>query len=364
MFWILIYIYLFDWIRVGNVYNVFIVSFVMVIHRIRARDLAVVVEKGKGWVKSKVKFDSALDVAKLFRKHGKLDLILDSKDARFLKGSLIDGNIRGERIGVLPDGGKLDKAFPLFALDLRVHDERSNVHWDVLFRNPSGSFCYLYSEFKIGKSKKAKYKRVDDFGKLLPRLKRNLMKNLDDEIALAILVLLETKIRVGSEVYYKRNHHKGLSTLKKKNLKIIGNEVVFDFVGKDGVPQRMVKKFPKGVVKELEKVLKGKKADDFVFLKGGRVLRDSDFEAAFERYCGTRFYPHIVRSHFATRKAERFLKKSKVSKDDVRDFYLGLAGELGHKKFSKKSGKWEENFEVTLHYYVRPDLVEAIGKMV
>jgi len=348
----------------------------MVIHRIRARDLAVVEGKGKGWVKSKVKFDSALDVAKLFRKHGKLDLILDSKDSRFLKGSLIDGNVRGERIGVLPDGGKLDKAFPLFALDLRVHDERSNVHWDVLFRNPSGSFCYLYSEFKIGKSKKAKYKRVDDFGKLLPRLKRNLLKEISgnkekglrgkdyDVAALAILVLLETKIRVGSEVYYKRNHHKGLSTLKKKNLKVKGDEVVFDFVGKDGVPQRMVKKFPLKVVAELGKVLKGKRTDDFVFLKGGRVLRDGDFEAAFERYCGTRFYPHIVRSHFATREAERFLGRCKVSKDDVRDFYLGLAGELGHKKFSKKRNQWEENFEVTLHYYVRPDLVEAIGKMV
>jgi len=47
----------------------------------------------------------------------------------------------------------------------------------------------------------------------------------------------------------------------------------------------------------------------------------------------------------------------------TKKFCLKLASELGHKKFSKKSGIWENSYEVTLHHYVRPDLVEQlIGK--
>jgi hypothetical protein len=51
-------------------------------------------------------------------------------------------------------------------------------------------------------------------------------------------------------------------------------------------------------------------------------------------------------------------------KGDAKKFCLGLAGKLGHKKFSKKDGVWEDSYEVTLHHYVRPDLVERIKKLI
>lgn len=341
----------------------------------RIRDDLVIAEKsGKEWVRSSVKFDNAVKVARMFAKHGK---IRDISEDGFLFGGLKDGKCVGKRIGFLPDGTKLDKPFPLFARDLVVHDERSGEHWDVLFRNPSGSFCYVYSEDKVLAHKKKKFDRVGEFEKLLPKLKRNLLREISSVespgskvqgwkvVALAIAVLLETKVRVGSEVYYKRNRHRGLSTLKKKNLKIVGDKVKFDFVGKDGVPQVFEKKFSGKVVDALSEILSSKSEDDFVFLSSrGKVLTDKDFEAGFERFCGERFYPHIVRSAFATRESEKFLAKGKVDKDEVREFYLWLAGELGHKKFSKRSGEWENSFEVTLHYYVRPDLVERISELV
>lgn len=334
--------------------------------RIRAKDLVVVEKKGEKWIKSSVKFDNAVKVARMFAKHGNLSLIVSKKDSGFLKGVYLDGRALGERIDVLPDGTKLDKAFPLFGADLVVHDEKSAEHWDVMFRLPGGGFCYVYSEDKVLAHKKKKFDRVGEFEKVLPKLKRNLNKNLSDVVALAIAVLLETRIRVGSEVYYKRNRHRGLSTLKKKNLKIKGDKVLFDFVGKDGVPQVFEKKFNSNVLSELSKILKKKKADEFVFLSSrGKVLTDKDFESGFERFCGERFYPHIVRSAFATAEAEKFLaKRNNVTKDEVREFYSWIAGELGHKKFSKKSGEWETCYEVTLHHYVRPDLVERISKLI
>jgi len=334
--------------------------------RIRFRDLVIVECDGKLYRKSEVEFPDAVRVARLFKKHGNLELI---RDGRFLIGSVCDGKIRGKRVDVLPDGKKLSKGYSLFAKDLVVHDERSSGHWDVLFRNPSGSFSYLYTLDKIRISKEKKFKIVDDFESCLPRLKRNLLRALgEDDLVLAMLVLLKTKIRVGGEIYYKRNRHKGLTTLKKKDLDIKGDYVVFSFIGKDGVPQVLKKKFSKRVVAELKKVLRKRKRDDFVFLNGGkRVFRDSDFEAGFERFCGERFYPHIVRSHFATREVEGFLRRSVRGKkrisEDAKKFCLKLAGELGHKKFSKKKGEWENSYEVTLHHYVRPDLVEKIRKL-
>ena len=346
-------------------------------YRIRASDLSVV-EARNGVLsrldtsvpsllgeKSKVKFPEAVEVAKLFKKHGNLGLIVDDKDKRFLKGGFSNGKVVGARIKVLPDGRCLNKMYSLFAPDLKVHDERSNIHWDVICRNPNGAYSYAYTLEKEGVARKAKYERVVKFGECLSKLRRNLDKVLDtDAIALPMLVLLKTRMRVGNEIYYNRNHHKGLTTLKKKNVKISGNKVSFDFIGKDGVPQKIVECFSVKIILELKKVLRSKKLDDFIFVDlNNRPLKDVAFERGFEKYCGVSFYPHIVRSYYATSEAEKFLRKGTVSKDEVKKFYLRVADKLGHKKFSKKTGDWEDSYQVTLHHYIRPELVEKIAKV-
>ena len=55
--------------------------------------------------------------------------------------------------------------------------------------------------------------------------------------------------------------------------------------------------------------------------------------------------------------------KKKLSEDEVKKFYLEIAEKLGHKKFSKKRG-WEDSYQVTLHYYVRPELIRRIEKKI
>ena len=333
----------------------------MVMYRITP-SLGVVESVGKSCKKSSKKFPEAVEVAKLFKKHGNLDLIIDGK---FLKGGVSKGKVIGARIGVLPDGQKLNKMYSLFAPDLKIHDEKSNIHWDVICRNPNGAFSYIYTMGKEDSARKAKYEKVYEFGKCLPKLNRNLNKALNEDVlALSMLILLKTKMRVGNEIYYNKNHHKGLTTLKKKDIKIRGNKISFDFVGKDGVPQNIVESFSKNVVVKLRGLLKNKKNSDFVFVDlDGRPLKDTAFERGFEKYCGIKFYPHIVRSDYATREAEKFLKKKKVSKDEVKKFYLKVADALGHKKFSKKTGNWEDSYQVTLHHYIRPELVEKISNL-
>lgn len=335
-----------------------------VVYRIKSGDFSVCEVCGSSAKKSSTRFPEAVAVAKLFKKHGKLGLIVDEKDSKFLVGGFSGGKVIGGRIKFLPDGSKLGKPFPLFAKGLKIHDESSHSHWDIIFENPNGKFAYLYTVEKEKLSKKEKFRKVDDFEKCLPRLKRNLIGAIDsDDLVLPMLILLKTKMRIGSELYYLKNGHKGLTTLKKKDIKIKGDVVSFEYIAKDGVPQKISERFPVKVVRRLRAVLSKKKNGDFVFVdSGGHPLKDTAFESAFERYCGKRFYPHIVRSHYATKETEKFLKGKKKTGDGAKNFCLKIAGKLGHKKFSKKKG-WESSYKVTLHYYVRPELVEKIEKL-
>ncbi|MCR4285018.1 MAG: hypothetical protein NUV97_03165, partial [archaeon] len=290
------------------------------------------------WKKSLTEFPNAIEVIELFKKHNNLQLIQDPKDKEFLKN----------RINILPDGQVLNQYYSLFSPDLKIHDEKSHSHWDVIYKNPSGSYAYLYTLEKGKLSKESKYKKVSEFAKCLPRLKKNLMNVLrEDSLALPMLILLKTKMRVGNEIYYNKNQHKGLTTLKKNNIKVYGNKVTFDYIAKDGVPQKTTETFSNEIINQLKQILKSKSKNDFIFTNlSGHPLKDTEFEKAFERYCGKKFYPHIVRSHYATEEANKFIKKNKhPSKQEVKKLYIKIAEKLGHKKFSKKSGNWEDSYQ-------------------
>ena len=77
---------------------------------------------------------------------------------------------------------------------------------------------------------------------------------------LALFTLIKTHIRVGNLEYYLSHKHKGLTTLQKQDIKIDKktNKVIFDFVGKDGVPQHVEKDFPAYYVETLQTILNKK----------------------------------------------------------------------------------------------------------
>lgn len=335
------------------------------IYRIGSTDLKVY-ELTKNTIKeSKKTFPEAIHVAELFQAHNNLKLITDEKDPMFLTGSFNGEKPIGKRINILPNAEKLDKAYSLFAPKLTIHDESSNSHWDVMFQLPSGKMTYIYTLEKENLSRTQKFKKVEEFEKLLPKLKKNLIKNFDkDEIALPMMILLKTKMRVGNEIYYKKNSHKGLTTLKKQDIKISKDKITFNYIAKDGVPRTITEIFPDFIIKKLSKKLKHLKSDDFVFTsKSGHPIKDTEFEKAFKKYCGQKFYPHIIRSHFATEETIKFLKENPApTKEEVKKIYNKIANALGHKKFSKTKG-WQDSYQVTLHHYINPILVEKIAKL-
>ncbi|MCE9553940.1 MAG: DNA topoisomerase IB [Planctomycetes bacterium] len=100
---------------------------------------------------------------------------------------------------------------------------------------------YLYHPKWSEIRDEAKYGRMAMFGKLLPRIRRRVTRDmalpgLPKEKVLATLVrLLEaTMIRVGNEEYAKANSSFGLTTLRDRHAAIQGTKLQFRFRGKSG----------------------------------------------------------------------------------------------------------------------------------
>ena len=331
------------------------------------RNLQPYVRTRHSWKKCQQKFSGAEAVIRLFRANHRLGLLIDNKDSRWLKGFLTkDNEPRGARIKFLPDGKELDKAFSLFAENLKIHDQDSGDHWDVIFQNNGGTFAYCYTLEKKKGHARQKYKKVWQFDKVYQRLLKRVEQALRDEndyLAVPVYTLLKIYMRVGNEIYYKAHGHKGLTTLKNKDIRIKDNIVQFNYLGKDGVPIAIEQKFSKDYLQRLQRLLKQTKPSDFIFTAPGskHPLSEQHFKKAFKGYVGIEFYPHIVRSYYASKQVRDFLRSNKkVSKQEVDGLFLRIAHQLGHQKFVKKKQQWEDNATVTVSHYVQPELVEKV----
>ncbi|MBU0530575.1 MAG: hypothetical protein ABIH52_00325 [Candidatus Aenigmatarchaeota archaeon] len=338
--------------------------------RIKSKDLKPYERVGPSWKESSRRFPEAMHVVQLFKAHDNFEFLVDKKNPEFLKGQLSpEGKCQGARVNTLPDGRKLDKAYSLFATYLTMHDEESNDHWDVLYKNPGGTYSYVYTLEKKAKLTKKKYKTVEEFEKYYQRLERNVLEALNDRndsLSVPMYTLLKTHMRIGNEIYYKAHGHKGLTTLKKADIHINGNKVTFKYKAKNGVPRSITKEFPDIYIERLSEILSSIEDSAFVFINSeGHPLDDKRFKRAFKRYCGKEFYPHIIRSYYATKIAKKFLAEhDSATKKEIRELFTSIAADLGHKKFVKKEQVWKERYNVTIHHYIQPELLEQVKGLV
>jgi hypothetical protein len=334
--------------------------------RIKSSDLMPYEKIGNSWKKINLELPNAFQVIKLFKAHGRFSELVDKKDSKFLKGQLFGKKCQGARINILPNGEKIDKAYSLFAEDLTIHDESSHNHWDVIYKNPNGKYAYVYTLKKKRKASKEKYNLVKEFEKNYNAIDRKAYSNIGKKsmMPLAIIVLLKTFMRVGNEMFYRLHKSKGLTTLKKSDVIISGNRVKFKYLSKGGVPIETECEFPNSFISEFRNRLKKLKNNDFIFVgANGEPLKDIDFEKTFKEYCGIGFYPHIVRSYYATHRVEDFFKKNKrPDKKELKEFLLDVSEKLGHKRFNKKNNCWQSSSTVTISHYINPKLVEKIEK--
>ena len=158
--------------------------------RIMTSDLKSYEKTKASWKESSRIFPEAMLIIKLFEKSGKFPHLIDKKNPEFLKGQLApEGMTQGARINILPNGKELNKAFSLFAPHLMIHDENAKHHWDMIYKNPGGTYSYLYTKEKIKQFGKKKYQIVEEFKKYYPKLKASVyaaLKNENDHFAVQI----------------------------------------------------------------------------------------------------------------------------------------------------------------------------------
>lgn len=115
-------------------------------------------------------------------------------------------------------------------------------HLQATGRDARGRKQYRYHPKWREVRDEVKYERMMKFGQALPAIRREVGKALQlpglprDKVLATIVYLLEhTMMRVGNEEYAKTNQSFGLTTLRRRHVRIDGSDVEFRFRGKSGV---------------------------------------------------------------------------------------------------------------------------------
>ena len=118
----------------------------------------------------------------------------------------------------------------------------SHSHLQATGRDAKGRKQYRYHSRWREVRDQTKYHRLLDFGRVLPRLRARVNRDLarpglprEKVIATVVNLLETTLIRVGNEEYVQQNGSFGLTTMRNKHVKVKGANIQFAFRGKSGV---------------------------------------------------------------------------------------------------------------------------------
>ena len=114
-------------------------------------------------------------------------------------------------------------------------------------RDAKGRKQYIYSEKWNKQQQKRKFLRLIEFAKALPDMRAKCQQMLAQEgweydkvIALMVMILDKTGIRIGNQRYTEQNNTFGLSTLRRKHLTIAEDGIELGFIGKSN-KERLVR---------------------------------------------------------------------------------------------------------------------------
>lgn len=126
-------------------------------------------------------------------------------------------------------------------------DPDAGAKVQVTGMDAKGRKQYRYHPEVVAKGARRKFRKLAEFARALPRLRQVTAEHLKQpgvgrERVLATMVRLIIRgfFRVGSERYAVDNKTFGITTLRKKHLRIDGNTLHFTYVGKKSIDQRNV----------------------------------------------------------------------------------------------------------------------------
>jgi DNA topoisomerase I len=165
-------------------------------------------------------------------------------------------------------------------------------------RDDAGRLQAIYNPKFRAKQERAKYSRILDFASQLPRLRRQVERDLakhkltkDKIVACVVKLIDEAYFRVGNTEYARKHHSYGITTMRRKHVNVQGYTVTFNFTGKSG--QHQVKQIKDRtlahIIKQLDE-MPGFEIFKYIDEDGDlRTISSSDINEYIRKYMGNEF---------------------------------------------------------------------------
>jgi DNA topoisomerase-1 len=148
----------------------------------------------------------------------------------------------GKRIGDAAVRERLNRlAIPPAWTDVWICPDPGG-HIQATARDARGRKQYRYHPSYREARDRSKFRRMLEFSEVLPRLREKIERDLRAPdlsrrqlLATVVRLLDRTLIRVGNDEYVRENKSYGLTTLRRRHVKVTGGMLRFDFRGKSGV---------------------------------------------------------------------------------------------------------------------------------
>ena len=119
-------------------------------------------------------------------------------------------------------------------------------HLQATGRDARGRKQYRYHDQWRLHRDEAKYQHIVAFARGLPKVRRRVRRDLarpglsrEKVVALVVRLLESTLIRVGNDEYARDNGSYGLTTMRNRHVRVRGEKIEFEFLGKSGIRHRI-----------------------------------------------------------------------------------------------------------------------------
>ncbi len=230
-----------------------------------------------------------------------------------------------------PDGRRITDSAEVKRLDaLAIPPAYSNViistnpfsHLQAIGTDARGRRQYRYHPDWHAERGKAKFERLADFASRLPDLRervdsdlRSRGLNMDKALATVVWMLDNLYIRIGNAAYAETNNSFGLTTLRRRHVKVEGGSVKFRFKGKSGKEWNLAHSDRRiaNVVRKLQE-LPGQQLFQYICDDGGcRQISSNDVNAYIKEVTGEDFSSRQFRTWGATCMAVEALASIEVA---------------------------------------------------
>jgi len=235
-------------------------------------------------------------------------------------------------------------------------------HLQVTARDARGRKQYRYHPHFRQHRDGTKFERMFELSDVLWKIRERVESDIAlpglarDKIMATVVWLLETTlIRIGSDEYRKANKSFGLTTLRRRHVAVVGNEMRFEFKGKSGI-QHAVSVTDKRIARIIQRCqeLRGEELFKYLDDEGKRQEVDAeDVNAYLQGITGRDITAKDFRTWAGTMLAAEALRAigpAKTKREAERNIIASVdmtAKRLGNTR------------SVCRKYYIHPALIEA-----